>query len=339
MINDAAPEVGMIERIAITGSSGYYGRKFVDHVRRVAPEAKILGIDIVDPREGAPDEFRKLDVRDSRLQNEIVNFRPDTVLHLAFVVNPIRDVRKMHDVNVNGAHNVMSAVRTLKPQRFQMCSSATAYGAWPDNPVPIEETWPLRACGDLQYALDKVQLEEEILKLERDLPEVTVSWTRPAVICGPKIQNYIIDVLLQYPVVFMPNGRDLPLQFVHEQDLVAATWEILIRGGRGAYNVAPPNWIAMSELAKLTNRWTVNSPFWIMRYLAVIRWAMRFPHPNFPPGFANFFRYPWVIAPTRLEKEFNFEFKHSSRDIVIQMWDEYQQSIGKKPKSAEVARV
>jgi UDP-glucose 4-epimerase len=319
----------MIERIAITGSSGYYGRKFIEYLRRVAPEVRILGVDIVAPTDGVPDEFQLIDVRSPKVRTVLGDFRPDTILHLAFVVNPIRDLQKMHEINVVGTQNIMEAVRAIRPRRFQLSSSATAYGAWPDNPVPIEESWPLRACGTLQYALDKVRIEEDVQKLAAELPEVAVSWTRPAVICGAGIKNYIIDVMLHYPIVILPNGRDVPLQFVHEQDLVAATWEILSRDARGAFNVAPPDWVGMVEVGRLTNRWAVSSPFWIMKSLAVIRWAMRFPHPNFPPGFADFFRYPWVVTPARLERELGFRFQHSSREILIRMWMEYRHSVGK----------
>ena len=67
------PEFGLIElrhlidrtmqRIAITGSSGYYGRKLVEHIRRESPETLLLGIDVIPPRDVAPHEFFQADVR------------------------------------------------------------------------------------------------------------------------------------------------------------------------------------------------------------------------------------------------------------------------------------
>ena len=46
-----------MQRIAITGSSGYYGSKLVEHIRRESPETQILGIDCLPPRNAAPHEF------------------------------------------------------------------------------------------------------------------------------------------------------------------------------------------------------------------------------------------------------------------------------------------
>ena len=35
-----------MKRIAITGSSGYYGRKLIECIRRQAPQVRILGCDV-----------------------------------------------------------------------------------------------------------------------------------------------------------------------------------------------------------------------------------------------------------------------------------------------------
>lgn len=93
-------------------------------------------------------------------------------------MNPIRDTKLMHDINVNGTKNVFEAVRAIRPQRFLMASSATAYGAWPGNPVPIPEDWPIRACAEFQYSANKAALEAEIKTLHDELPDVAVAWTR-----------------------------------------------------------------------------------------------------------------------------------------------------------------
>ncbi|MCX7419005.1 MAG: NAD-dependent epimerase/dehydratase family protein [Planctomycetia bacterium] len=145
-----------MQRIAITGSSGHYGRKLVEHIRRELPNSQILGIDVVPPPPNyVPHEFVTHDIRSSEVQTTLANFRPDTIIHLAFVVNPIRDLKLMHDINVNGTRNVFEAVRFIRPMRFLMASSATAYGAWDDNPLPMDESSPLRPRQNFQYAADK----------------------------------------------------------------------------------------------------------------------------------------------------------------------------------------
>jgi len=173
-----------MQRVAITGSSGYYGRKLIEHVRRESPDTQVLGIDVVPPSEIAPHEFVQADIRSPDVRTALRGFQPDTIIHLAFVVNPIRDKRLMNDINVGGTKNVFEAVRSLRPQRFLMASSATAYGAWPDNPIPIHEDWRLKARENFQYAADKTALDMAIKSLADELPHVAVSWTRPVIIGG-----------------------------------------------------------------------------------------------------------------------------------------------------------
>src|SRR5262245_26194919 len=120
-----------MQPIAVTGSSGYYGRKLIARIRAQAPRARILGCDLAVSPHAAPDEFVPLDVRDARLPDVFREFAPDTVVHLAFVVNPTHNDREMHSVNVAGSHNVFEAVRRIRPRRFLMASSATVYGSFP----------------------------------------------------------------------------------------------------------------------------------------------------------------------------------------------------------------
>lgn len=244
-----------MQRIAITGSSCYYGRKLVEHIRRESPETLLLGIDVIPPRDAAPHEFFQADVRSPDVRTALANFQPDTIVHLAFVVNPIRDTRLMHDINVNGTKNVFDAVRAIRPKRFLMASSATAYGAWPDNPVPITEDWSIRACTEFQYSADKSALEAEIKLLHDELPNVAVSWTRPVIIGGKGVSNYLSRYVLNLPFMVLPNGRDVPLHFVREEDCVAATWAILQGNARGPFNVGPPRLPAADE-----NRQADESP-------------------------------------------------------------------------------
>ncbi len=96
-----------MKRLAITGSSGYYGRKLIEHVRRVSPGTQVLGIDAVAPRDNTPHEFFQADIRHADVRMTLATFRPDTIVHLAFVVNPIRDTRLMSDINIGGTNNVL----------------------------------------------------------------------------------------------------------------------------------------------------------------------------------------------------------------------------------------
>ncbi|MGQ0634768.1 MAG: NAD-dependent epimerase/dehydratase family protein [Planctomycetaceae bacterium] len=308
-----------MQRIAITGSSGYYGRKLIGYIRSRAPHATIMGCDKALPRGDAPDLFHQLDVRDGRLVEQFESFRPDTVIHLAFIVNPIHDDRLMRSINIDGSRNVMNAVRRVRPERFQLASSATVYGPFPDNPVPVDETWPLRSRANFRYAVDKTDLEAMIAELSRELPGTAVSWTRPAIIYGPGVDNYLSRFLFLLPIVVFMDGHDSVLQFVHEDDVVAATWRILECNARGPFNVGPPDWVRFSDIAADTGRPLVSLPFWMIRMITTCWWGLRLPGFTFPTGLLYFLRHPWVVAPRRLERELGFRFQYSSRDALREL--------------------
>lgn len=318
-----------MQRLAITGSSGYYGRNLIEHARRESPATRILGIDVVPPCEAAPDEFVQADIRSPDVQTALANFQPDTIVHLAFVVDPIRDNRKMSDINIGGTHNVFESVRTLRPRRFLMASSATAYGAWPDNPIPIHEDWRLKARENFQYAADKTAIEASIKSLAEELPEVAVSWTRPVIIGGKGVSNYLSRFTLTMPFILLPDGVDVPLHFVHEADCVAATWEILRRDARGPFNIGPNDHVTLTQLARLTNRRVFNAPFWTFKLVTAFGWGLRLPGSDFPPSMLDFVRHPWVVAPTRLQNELGFQFRYSSEETLLEMWTEHRRKKGK----------
>lgn len=308
-----------MQRIAITGSSGYYGRKLIEHIRAQGTDARILGCDIAPPGESAPDEFHQLDIRDSRLQEILEAFRPDTVIHLAFVVDPIHNEGLMRSINFDGTCNLFAAVRHLRPARFLMASSATAYGAFPDNPLPIDESHHVRPRSDFRYSVDKAELERMIVDLAADLPETIVSWTRPAVIYGPGVNNYLSTFLTKLPIIVLMDGHDAALQFVHEEDVVAATWSILQANARGPFNIGPPDWVHFTQIAADTGRRMIKIPFWMVRLTTTCWWGLRLPWFRFPPGLLHFLRHPWVVAPNRLQRELGFRFKYSSRQTLQEL--------------------
>jgi len=308
-----------IRRLAITGSSGYLGGRLVEHVRRRSPATRILGLDLREPGPAAPDEFVRVDILDENLHEAVRAFAPDTIVHGAFVFQPMRDARRMRRMNVEGAGNVLRIAAAVQPQRLLLVSSATAYGAWPDNPVPMNESQPLRARPELQYAADKTEIEQLLAAFAEQHPQIAVSTVRPAIIGGPNMDNYLTRFIFGMPFIGLLDGRDPPMQLVHEDDVVAAIYEILSHDGRGPYNVGPPDHLSLSELARRTNRRAWRLPFSLAYAAAWLIWKTRLPIQEWPPGLLYFVREPWVVAPARLQRELGFRFRYGSLDTLQQI--------------------
>lgn len=314
-----------LQRVAITGSSGALGSMLITLFRKRAPTLRIFGTDLREPRDSAPDEFFQGDIRCADVRERLQAFAPDTIIHAAFAFQPLRDDRSMRQTNVDGAGNVLAAAAVIRPRRLLMVSSATAYGAWPDNPVPIDETWPLRARSEFRYAADKTEVESLIATFAAAYPEIAVSTLRPSLIGGPRIDNYVMRLLRRMPILALLDGEDTPLQFVHEDDVGAAAWTILTCDGRGAYNVAPQDWLPFSEVAKVAGRSSYRMPFWLAYAACAAGWAIRLPWHEAPAPLLYFLRYPWVVASARLERELGFTFRYSSRETLqqtVQGWRE-----------------
>lgn len=304
------------QRILITGSSGYYGRGLVAAIRRTWPAAEILGLDVTDPVSDPPTRFVRCDITSPELIPLVTDFKPDTILHLAFVVNPMRDEQRMHQINVEGTRQLLSAAALVNPERLLISSSATVYGAWPDNPIPLTEKAPLRAREDFRYASDKVQVENLLTEFAEQHPEIVVSWTRPCIIYGPGMSNFMVPIFTFPPVLILPGGTNSTMQVVHMEDVVEATLRILQSAARGPFNIAPNDWLTMKDLARLRGTIALYWPYLACRIGTMCWWALRLPVFRFPATMWPFIRYPWVIAPDRLTSELGFQFRHSCRDVM-----------------------
>jgi len=307
-----------MKRLAITGSSGYLGSALVEHFRQTHPDVTILGLDIREPGPIVPNEFVQADIRSPSLGDAIRSFQPDTVLHAAFAFAPMRNERLMREINVDGSINLLQAVAGVRPARLLFVSSATAYGAWPDNPLPMPETWPLRARQQFRYAADKTEVESLVAAFAEDHPDIAVSWVRPSVIGGPNMANYLQRFIFGMPFLAKLDGYDAPLQLVHESDVVQAIDAILAADARGAFNIAPPDWITISDIARETGRRVFRVPFWLAYAAHWLAWWTRFPLHESPAGFLYFVRYPWVVTPARLQTELGYEFRFSTLEVLRQ---------------------
>ena len=309
----------MDRRVAITGSSGYLGRMLVNSF--LSRQDSVFGIDIAPAVVESPN-FTSVcaDVSDSRAEAELAKFEPDCIIHAAFVFQPLRNNQQMQEQNVGAFENIARITSKLCPKQFHLVSSATVYGTAADRDMKLQEETPFE-ISQFQYAADKQEIENRLAAFVDTNPEINVSWSRPSLIGGPNIDNYMSRFLFGLPIMALPGGNDTPLQFVHEEDVTQAIVRIIETDRSGPFNIGPDDSSPLSSIAIKSGRRFLKLPFWLCYSLHALAWHARFPIHESPPALLEFARHPWVVDSNRLVDEIGFQFQYSSEqtlDIMIQ---------------------
>jgi UDP-glucose 4-epimerase len=300
-------------RYLVTGGSGYIGGRLVERLSQRDDTERILICDIKPPRTFRPKtEFEQLDVTDkARVREVIERERPDILIHLAFLLNPIHDEDRMYQVDVGGTQNVLEAAEAAGVGQMLVTSSATAYGAFADNPVPIPEEQPVRGVPDFEYARDKAECDRLCQLWALRNPERVMTIVRPCIVLGPNVDNYLVRLWSDQPVQIDVGGGATPMQFVHEDDLVEGL--ILLMDGQhgGAFNVAGDGMLTIDECADIIGLKRRKMPLRLAWRLGGLMWKLR--QSATPPGNIHFAIHPWVVSNHKL-KSVGWKPRHSTRE-------------------------
>src|SRR3954451_13635475 len=282
-------------RYVVTGGAGYIGTRLVEELVGRDETERVVIADVRPPRSFRPkSEYRRLDVRDAEgVRRLLESERPDALVHLAFILNPMHDENAMYEIDVGGTHNVLEAASAAGTQQVLVTSSAAAYGAFPDNPVPIEEEWPVRGVPDFEYARDKAESDRLCQLWALRHPDRTMTIVRPCIVFGPNVDNFIVRLWSKAPFFTDMGNLDQVTQFVHEDDLVEALVTLLVGRHAGAFNVAADGTVTYRETAELIGLKTRKMPVGLARRLTALTWKLRMG--EVPVGQVRFAVYPWVV--------------------------------------------
>jgi nucleoside-diphosphate-sugar epimerase len=317
--------------IAITGASGYVGTKLVSLLSQDDRVERILGFDVVRPTGATPRKFvfDEMDVRNPALATRFEG--ADVVIHLAFVMDPIRDEGLMRDINVNGSQNVFKSAGKAGVGKIVYTSSATVYGAHPDNDLPLTEDSPLRANLDFSYPAHKLEVEYVVREIEEEYPDLILTVFRPSVVFGPHVDS-AWSHLLEMPLLFGVQGYRPPLQFIHEDDVARALQFAVFKDLGGIYNLAPEGWLEYDEVLALLGKRRVDLPEPMAFSLAERMWGLGVGEA--PAGMLHYVMHPWVVGTGKLT-EAGFRCRHSNLDALSQTVDKTKGRVRVARRSVE----
>ena len=283
--------------VAITGVSGALGRHIVAQLADRS-DWEVVGIDTAPFPEGVakPRRFtvHRADLRSADCRRLLAGV--GAVVHLA-APDPTDPAGGQEQAILT---RLLGAVAHHGITQFVMMSSASVYGAYPENAIPLLESFPPQPNPGFAFAAAKVRSENVLASWHVDHPGTAVAVLRPAVTLGhPDARAWLADAVR--PSMADRLGHGLPaLQFVHIDDLANAVVTAIDNKLDGAFNVASDDWIVAEQAHELLGpNLRLPLPDWLLDLVA--RMTDRWPGRRRPEGALPYSRHPWVVAVDRLK--------------------------------------
>ena len=330
--------------VVVTGISGNLGSRLLPLLGKFS----VIGVDVHPPKTDSELQFESLDLgqeSSTRALYELLrDTRPHAVVHLAFVIDPVRtgvlDVERMWQINVAGTARVMEAVTEVNRtaddgiKQFIFPSSVSAYG--PDLAEPATEDSAL-AAHTLPYAIHKRESDEVVQQRCTSLRGCSVYILRPHIFAGASVENYLMGAFKGTPngkgerakkmrergtrlPCMLPRGQrylDNRIQFIHVDDMARLIQHILQRepepqrltvlnvAGRGEpLTFARCIEMAQAKLLRVPGRW-------VMRQILAFLWNRQIS--AIPPEAMPYMTGEYIMNTDRLRRFLGPEYEHVIR--------------------------
>jgi nucleoside-diphosphate-sugar epimerase len=239
--------------VVVTGISGNLGTRLLPQLSAF----KVIGVDLTPPATDLPLQFERMDLGEEESCRQLFlllrECRADAVVHLAFILDPVRagvlDVDRMWQINVAGTARVMEAITEANHEeaivrKFVFPSSVSVYGS--DLAGPATEEHPLGA-HTLPYAIHKMECDKVVQQRAPALRGCSAYMLRPHIFAGASVENYMVGAFRGTPggrsdraaamrsrgtrlPCMLPSGRrylENRIQFVHVDDVARLITRIL----------------------------------------------------------------------------------------------------------------
>jgi nucleoside-diphosphate-sugar epimerase len=321
--------------VAVTGPTGTFGYGLIPHLQADGRIARVIGIARrpFDPSsEGwTKMTYRQGDVREPDALEEAFA-GADVVIHLAFMITGNASRETIRAINVEGTLNAFRAAAAAGAKRFVYASSVAAYGFHRDNPIGMDEDWPARPADHLFYAQEKAEIEG-LLQAEADAhPELGLYLLRPPIVLGPHavgakdmlpeplmaLGRGALDLIARSPVPLPAPAPDLPVQFIHEDDVGQAfVLCILGAGPPGAYNITGDGVMTGAEVAREFGLAPIPVPAGLVQRAA--RAVAALPDlPFVPPAteWTEALTHPSIMDAGKAKRELGWQPRYTSLDAL-----------------------
>jgi nucleoside-diphosphate-sugar epimerase len=321
--------------VAVTGPTGTFGFGLIPLLQTDRRVERIVGIARrpFDPAAHgwSKMEYRRGDVRDPDALREAFA-EADVVVHLAFMITGTASRQTIRAINVEGTLAAFSAAAAAQAKRFVYASSVAAYGFHPDNPIGMTEDWPIRPAARLFYAQEKAELERLLGDQAQEHPELGLYLLRPPIVLGPHAvgaKDVLPDTVVaaarrmlalakRLPVPIPVPAPDLPMQFIHEDDVGQALLACVVGAGPpGAYNIAADGVLTMADVVRELGLTPVPIPAALASSAARAAATMP-PLPFLPPAaeWVEAAAHPAIMDTAKAKRELGWRPKFTALETL-----------------------
>lgn len=312
-------------RVVVLGATGNVGTSVLRALVEHPGVESVLGLARRRPRLELPKtEFAAADIAAADLVRHLRG--ADAVVHLAWLIQPARDLATTRRANVHGSERVFRAVAEAGVPALVHASSVGAYSPGPKDRA-VDESWPTDGIVQSFYSRQKAEVERLLDAFERAHPDVRVARLRPGLVfkreAASGIRRLFAGPLLPSPLVrpglvpIVPDVPGLRFQAVHSLDLGVAFSRAATGEARGAYNVAAEPVLDPAELGRLLGARPVPVPASALRHGAAVSFALRL-QPT-PAGWVELALGVPIMKVDRARAELGWSPRRTAGDALLEL--------------------
>jgi UDP-glucose 4-epimerase len=322
-------------KVVITGATGNVGTSVL---RAMLPDERIteiVGIARRRPTLQLPKvTWLQADVATADLRAHFAG--ADAVVHLTWLIQPSRDERLTHLVNVEGSERVFRAAGEAGVGALVYASSVGAYSPGPKD-RRVDESWPTDGIASSFYARHKAATERILDGIEERFPDLRVVRLRPGLIfqreAASEIRRFFAGPFLPSPLLrralipIVPRIPRLRFQAVHAHDVGEAYHlAVVTQTARGAFNIAADPVLDPDVLGRMLGARPVPVPVGLLRRAADLTWRARL-QPT-PSGWLDMALAVPLMDTTRASEHLGWTPRHTSTAALLELIDGMRENAG-----------
>lgn len=255
-------------------------------------------------------EVVQVDIRKRAAEDVFRLRRPEAVIHMATVTHLTVRNEDRYRINLYGTRAVFDHCAHYGAKRCIFVGRHTYYGAAADSSMYHGEEDPPMAMTTFPELADLVAADLYAGSALWRYPELDTCVLRLCYTLGPSVSGTLAS-FLKGKRVPMVLGFDPLFQFMHEEDAASAICLSLEKQLRGVYNVAGPQPMPLSLLARQCGRTPLPLPELVMSTL-----FGRLGLPQLPPGAVAHLKYPVVVDDSSFRAATGWAHRHDEDDTI-----------------------